>query len=141
VSLGGHLDQPDQILRRGGLDQEPGRAGPQRAQHVLVGVEGGQHHHGRRVGQLADPLNCGDPVHPGHPQVHQHHVGPGAHHRLDPRRPVVRLVHHLDGGRRAEDRAQVRAHHGLIVHHHDPHDGSPLAGGRPAHSTGSAVGT
>jgi hypothetical protein len=27
-----------------GLDQEPGRAGPQRAQHVLAGIDGGQYH-------------------------------------------------------------------------------------------------
>jgi hypothetical protein len=38
VPLGGHLDQPDQVLRRGGLDQEPDRAGPHRAQHVPGGI-------------------------------------------------------------------------------------------------------
>jgi ABC transporter len=49
---------------------------------------------------------------------------------LHARRAVVRLAHDLDVGCGAEDRAQVRAHHRLVVDDNDP--------GR---ATGSAVGT
>ena len=85
------------------------------------------------LGELADPLDGGDPVHAGHPQVHQHHVGPAAQHRLDAGRAVVGLVHDLDVAGGAEDRAQVRADHRLVVHHDHPD--------HAAHTAGSAVGT
>jgi hypothetical protein len=97
VPFRGHLDQPDEVLRRRGLDQESGRAGPQCAQHVLVGIEGGQHDHGRRIGQLADPLDSGEAVHARHAQVHEHDVGAGADDRLDAGRPVLGVRHDLDG--------------------------------------------
>jgi hypothetical protein len=129
---GGHLHQPDEVLRRRGLDQESRRAGPQRAEHVLVGVERGQHHHGRRIGQLADPIDRGEPVHARHAQVHEHDVGAGADHRLDAGRPVLGARHDLDGAAGGQDRPQMGADHRLVVHHHDPDH---------AHATDSAVGT
>lgn len=88
--------QPDQVGRRRRLDQESGRSGPQRAQYVLVRVEGGQHDHDRRVGELADPLDRGEAVHAGHPQVHEYQVGPAADDGFDPGCSVVGLVDDLD---------------------------------------------
>src|SRR5215475_13764272 len=107
--------QPDQVGRRRRLDEEPGRAGAQGAEHILVGVEGGQHDHDGRVGELADPLDRGEAVYAGHAQVHEHQIGLAADDGLDPGRSVVSLVHDLDVTRRAENRAQVRADHRLVV--------------------------
>ena len=45
-----------------------------------AGVEGCQHHNGRRAGQLADSLDRGEPVDARHAQVHEHNVRPVAHH-------------------------------------------------------------
>ena len=72
------LDRPDDLRRRRVLEQEAGRARLQRAQDQLVGVEGRQHDHRGRVGLLAQQPGRGDPVDLGHPDVHQHDVGPVA---------------------------------------------------------------
>jgi hypothetical protein len=72
----------------------------------------------------------GDPVHDRHPQVHQHHVGLLPADRRHPFRPVVGLADDLDVARRAQNRAQVRADHWLVVDDHDPD-----------HAAGSAVRT
>lgn len=109
MSVCGDPDEPDQVFRWRGFHQEPGRPGPQCPQHVLVGVEGGQRHDDRWVGQFADPLDRGEPVEAGHAQVHQHDVWPVAYHRLHACRAVVRLVDDVDVVRRAEDRPQVGA--------------------------------
>ena len=69
----------DQRHRLDVLEQEAGRAGAQRAEDVLVELEGGQHQDpGPGQGRVRRDLGGGlEPVEPRHPDVHQHHVGPG----------------------------------------------------------------
>ena len=53
---GDEADGAQDLGRRGVLEQEAAGAGPQRPQHVVVGVEGGEDDHVRRVGDGADAL-------------------------------------------------------------------------------------
>ncbi len=75
-------DRPDraqQLDRFGVLDQEARGARPQRLEDVLVQLEGGQDDHpgtGQR-GLRGDAPGGLQAVHPGHPDVHQHHVRAG----------------------------------------------------------------
>ncbi len=73
----GDPDRTDQILRRSVLEQEPARSGRQRVVDVLIEVVGGEDHHPRSRGwsPRGDPAGGLDPIHPGHPDVHQHHLG------------------------------------------------------------------
>ena len=70
LSAGDEPDAPHELLRRGVLEQEAARAGPQRAEDVVVEVERGQHEGaavgapGRRSGgppRSRPPAACGRP--------------------------------------------------------------------------------
>lgn len=54
VTVGDEPDRTDQPLCRGALEQEPAGADPQRREHVLVDIEGGQHDHLRAGGVVQD---------------------------------------------------------------------------------------
>ena len=73
-----------------------------------------------------------DAVHPGHPQVHQDHVGRvlrGGSHR---RRPVPGLGDDVDAGE-LQDETQPLAHQGLVVgDEHSRHRAAPVGVGRQA---------
>jgi hypothetical protein len=90
------------------------------------------------VGELVDPLDRGEPVDPGHAQVHQHDIRPVAPDRLDRRRAILGLADDFQVVGGAEDRPQVRAHHRLVVDDHHP-DGHGQ--GRAAGADAAAVGT
>ena len=57
------------------LEQEAAGTVAQRAQHVVVGVEGGQHDHRGRTWPRAQPTGGVDTVEPRHPEVDQDDVG------------------------------------------------------------------
>jgi hypothetical protein len=80
------------------LEQESAGAGAQRPEHVIVGVERGQDDDLRRVPAGAQQLGGRQPVHPGHPDVHQHHVGPVLVHRAHDLGAVGDLRHDGDVG-------------------------------------------
>ena len=70
-------DRPQQVGRLGVLQEEPGRAGADRLEHVLVEVERGQHHdvHRREGGIGDDRAGRRQPVDVRHPDVHHDDVG------------------------------------------------------------------
>jgi len=72
---GDDADGRQQLLGRPFLEQEPARAGPQRAEHVLVEIERGQDQHPRRRPADRDPPGGLDAVQHRHADVHEHHVG------------------------------------------------------------------
>lgn len=72
------LDRADDLGWRGVLEQEPGRAGLQRAQHELVGVERREDEHGGRVRLGGEQAGGRDAVEQRHSDVQQDDVGPVA---------------------------------------------------------------
>src|SRR5690606_35071376 len=73
----------------------------------------------------------GDTVHPGHPYVHQHHIGSQGAGLGECDRSVGRLAHHVDIAGGVQDHAQPGPDRRVIVgEEHPDHSGSP---------TGSAV--
>jgi hypothetical protein len=120
---GGHdLDGVDQVLGGDVLEQEPAGPGAQRRQDVLVEVEGGQDQHPDRVldalaGQAAGRL---DPVHAGHADVHQGHVGPDVAGQPDRLVAVGRLADHLQAGLGVQDHPEPGPHQRLVVGDQDP---------------------
>src|SRR5690606_17203968 len=108
------------------LQQEAARARPQRLVHVVVDVERGEHQDPRPVlprrpggaGGAAggeQPAGGLQPVHLGHPHVHQHHVGPGAAAQLDAPGAVGGLAHHVDVALGGQQGGEAGPHHGLVV--------------------------
>jgi hypothetical protein len=90
-------------------------AGPQRAQHVLVGVEGRQHDHLRRARPAAQLLGGGEAVDARHPDVHQHDVRRVGVDRGGDLRPVGGLGHEADVVGPGEHHRQGGAHERVVV--------------------------
>ena len=150
-SPGGCPDRLAEQLGPGVLEQEPRRAGLQRAVDVLVQVEGGDDDDGDRVldvrpGQLPGRLHA---VEDRHPDVHQADVGTQLASQPNRLLPVARLPHDLDAVQRAEDQPKPGAHQVLVVgdQHADGHGGhlagqrgvdGPAASGARARPAGAA---
>ena len=113
AGLGGP-DGGHQVLGRRRLEQEAAGPGPDGGEQVLVEVEGGQHHH-LGVALLDQPPAGLHPVQPGHPDVHEHHVGPEPAGLLDGLEPVGGLPDDLEVVLGLEDQAQAPAHHRFVV--------------------------
>jgi hypothetical protein len=96
------LDRADDVRRRRVLEQEAGRACLQRAQHELVGVEGGEHEHGGRVRLRGEQPGGRDPVELRHADVHEDDVGPMEVDRGEHLAAVGGLAHHLQALRAGE---------------------------------------
>jgi hypothetical protein len=134
-----HPDRVEEPLRGRVLEQEPARARPQRVEDILVQVEGRQDEHLRHPSaagagvsaastvSVPDELPGGlDPVGPGHPHVHEHHIRPqfAAHpHRLG---AVRGHGEHGEVRLGAEQRREPGPHDLMIIRDDDPD-------GRPAH--------
>jgi hypothetical protein len=110
-------DRLEQEPRRRVFQEEPGRTCPQRLVDVLVERERGQHEHlGRPQSVVAADRTRGvEPVHPGHADVHQHHIGPDAPRLGERLRTVTDLADHLDAGFVGEQRSEPTAHEFLVV--------------------------
>jgi hypothetical protein len=109
-----------QMLRGDVLEQEAAGARGERGVDVLVEIVGRQDEDAglaRAVGQ--DPPGGLQPVHPRHPDVHEHRVGPGPPDGGDRLGAIGRLGHHLDAVS-GEDHAESGAHQGLVVGDDDP---------------------
>src|SRR5690606_22739681 len=126
VARGHHPYGGDEVGGRCVLQQEAARARPQRLVHVVVDVERGEHQDPRPVlprrpggaGGAAggeQPAGGLQPVHLGHPHVHQHHVGPGAAAQLDAPGAVGGLAHHVDVALGGQQGGETGPHHGLVV--------------------------
>ena len=126
----GGPDGRDQLLGRRRLEQEPAGPGPHGREEVLVEVEGGQHHH-LGVALLDQAAARLHPVEPGHPHVHEHHVGPEPAGLLDGFEPVGRLPDHLEVVLGFEDQAQAPAHHRFVVGQEQAYHSTSLAAGGP----------
>jgi hypothetical protein len=91
--------------------------------------EAGHRHHLRLGVALGDGRDCGDPVHSGHHEVHQHRIGrpPGRHeHRnlLQGLLPVGCLADHLHVVHRVQVGTQATPDDGVVVD--DQHSEWPL---------------
>jgi Protein of unknown function (DUF1524) len=121
LARGAGPDGVGEGVRRRGLQQEPGRPGLQRLEHVVVQVEHRQHQHAR-PGAAGDDLGGrGQPVAAGHLDVHQDDVRREVPRRPHRGRPVGRLADHLHPGSRAEDGRQPAAQQVVVVDHEHPH--------------------
>ena len=88
---------------------------------------------GRAAGEQPGRLQ---PVHPRHPDVHQHHVGVVAPRPPTRRLAVGRLAHHRDALGGVQDDAEPRADQFLVVDHQHPDRGRA----RPGSSSGRQPG-
>ena len=90
------LDQP---FGRDVLEQEAARAGAEGVVDVLVEIERREHEHARPARPVARELPGRlDPVHPGHADVHQDHVGAALATDLDSLLSVGGGAHHGEVG-------------------------------------------
>ncbi|GAA2791914.1 hypothetical protein GCM10020219_073910 [Nonomuraea dietziae] len=62
-----------------------------------------------------DALGRRDAVHPGHPDVHEDHVGAGGRRHADGLLAARRLSHDVQVGYGADERRQARTDENLIV--------------------------
>jgi len=62
------------LVGRGVFQQKAGGAVTEGGKDHLIGVESREHDHRRRVGAGLQLLGCGEPVHPGHADVHEDDV-------------------------------------------------------------------
>jgi hypothetical protein len=91
----------------------------ERAEDVVVLLEGREDHDPRLRRRDEHLARGGDAVEVGHPHIHQHDVGrPGADGR-DGGPAVRRLAHHLDARITLQDRSQPRPHEVVVVDEHD----------------------
>src|SRR5690606_13953738 len=117
----------DELLGGRVLQQEAARTRAQRGEHVVVDVEGREHHDAGAVRRHLVAEDGGgrlDAVHDGHAHIHEHDVGPEAARLRERGGAVVGLAHHLDVGLRVEDRHEPHAEHRLVVddEHPDAHE-------------------
>ena len=132
VAPGHHPDRLEQVGGLGVLDQEAAGPGADRLVDVLVGLEGGQDDH-LDPGQVVvggDAPGGFQAVHPGHPDVHQHHVGALAAGQVDRLRAVGGLAHHLEVVGRVDQHVEPGADQRLVVGEQDPDHGACLPPGR-----------
>ena len=108
---------------------------------MVVGVEGGQHDHRGRVLAGAQLLGGGEPVHPRHPDVHQHDVGRVGVDRGGHLGAVGDLGHHADVVGAGQHHRQRRAHERVVVDEQDADRRAAHAGhGSQARSSKSPPG-
>ena len=74
-AAGDGVDGVDDVGGCGVFEEEAAGSGAQGGEHVVVEMERGQHDDVGGSGQLVEVFGGGDPVHVGHPDVHQHDVG------------------------------------------------------------------
>src|SRR5699024_5477042 len=117
-------DRVEQHLGQGVLEEEPGGAGPQGVQGVLIVVEGGQDDDLRgadlpAVGEAEDLLGRFDPVDTGHAHVHEDDVGLRVADGVDAGHAVAGLTGHGHIGLGVDDHGEAGAHKGLVVDEDD----------------------
>src|SRR5436309_14866417 len=121
------LDRADDLRRWGVLEQEAGRAGLQRAQDELVGVEGREHDDGGRVGLRGEQPGGSDAVELRHADVHQDHVGAVEVYRAEHLAAVRGLGDHVEVRGAGEHDPQAGAHERVVVDEQDADNRGRLA--------------
>ncbi len=122
----------DQVGRPNVLQQETARPCAQRSEHVLVRVERGEDDDPSRVARGDDAARRLDPVHAGHPHVHQDDVGPVQLRQCGCLGAVLGLPHHLEILLRVHDHPEAAAHQRLVVRQQDADAHSTASSGRRA---------
>src|SRR5699024_7764520 len=117
-------DGVEQHLGEGVLEEEPGGAGPQGVQGVLIIVEGGQDDDLRgadlpAVAEAADLFGRFDPVDTAHAHVHQDDIGLLPADSVDAGHTVAVLTGHGHIGLGVDDHGDAGAHKGLVVDEDD----------------------
>src|SRR5690606_33970472 len=111
----------DQVLVRRRLLHEavaPRRQHREQGARLRLARQGQHPHFGVRGGDLANGVH---PAHPGHREVHHHHVGPeppGQRHRLLPRR---RFPRYLEPAILREKGSESVPDRGVVVHQQHAH--------------------
>ena len=109
-----------QVRRRRVLHQEAVGTGSQGVEHVIVGVERGQHDDVRRARLFGDPARRLDPVETRHANIHQHHVGKQCAHGGHRRFAVARFAHHGQVRTTAQHQPERRPHERVVVDDQHP---------------------
>jgi hypothetical protein len=125
-------DRLDHLRWRRVFEQKAARSELQGPQHHVVGVEGGEHEDPGRVRLGQQQLGGGQSVLVGHPDVHQHDLGPQLTDHAHGLQAVPGLADEVQVGLATENEAQPGPHHRVVVHDHQScHDVKPpTAAGR-----------
>jgi peptidoglycan/LPS O-acetylase OafA/YrhL len=129
-------DDPDGVHQRAGvgaLAEEAAGARAQSQDDVVVVLEGGEHEdlHAGEIVVGGDAAGRLDPVHHGHPDVHEHDVGAGAAGQVDGLPAVEGLADDVDVRLGVEDQPEARPDQGLVVGEQHP-DAHGVTGSRSA---------
>ncbi len=109
----------DQLLGPRVLEQVAQRAGADGRKDLVVAAKARQHQDASVWLGGHDVPGGLQPVHAGHDNVHQHHVGLQVLDRGDGLVPVACLAGHLDAWLGGEQGRDAPADDGVIVHHQD----------------------
>ena len=100
------------------LEQIAPGASLHRGEDGRVVVEHREDQHGSLRDAGPDPPGRFDPVDPGHPDVHEDHIGTQQLHLADRGLAVGGFAHHLEPVDGRQQRAQPPAHHRMVVGDH-----------------------
>ena len=123
------MDGADPAQQIGGgsfLEQEAGSAAADGGEQVLVQVEGGEHHDARRLREAGEVGGGKDlpgglqPVHPWHPDIHEHHVARRATHHRDSLCSIPCLAHDDHVLLRVDHHCEPCPHQLLVVDEDHP---------------------
>src|SRR5215210_4354423 len=115
------LDGQDQLFGwRVFQEETPGTRG-QASKDVYVVVEGGKYDGGHAGMIFREAPDEFDPVHAGHPGVHQGDVGACGCQEIEGLHAVSGFAHHLDGVLYLQELRQPPSHQRLVVDDEDPH--------------------
>ncbi len=129
-------DGVDEVVHGRVLEHVPGGPCLDGVEDVDVGVVGGHDQDVDTWLAAADLGGGADPVGPGHPQVHEDHVGHqlvDEAHGVGPGGGLAHDVHALGHGQHG---AQALADHRMVIDHHDAHGAHVGAGHANTSSSG-----
>jgi hypothetical protein len=105
----------DELFWSCAFEQEPGGAGMQGAEDVVVLLEGGEDEDLRAGGSPGEFTGGGDAVEVGHADVHQHDIGREPTRSFDGLASGRCLPDDLDGGVGGEEFDETGAHQVVVV--------------------------
>jgi hypothetical protein len=110
----------DNLLRRPFLEQKPTSTSSKSIKHILIEIVSSKHQHLRRRRQGHHQPSSGKPIHPPHPDVHEHHIRRVGTHPANSLVPIPDLPDNDDVRRAPEDHRQPMPHERIVIDEQHP---------------------